>query len=403
VIDVSDRERVEDDLILAREDAVNANRAKSVFLANMSHEIRTPMNGILSMSEVALSAQGLSDELERYLRTIHSSAASLITILDDVLDLSRIEADRRMVEKEPFRPAELIHTVEAMFGPNMTEKQLSLHFEVTGTLSDVLVGDRNRLRQILVNLLSNAITYSDAGEITLRVSESEVSGFIRELTFEVHDTGPGIDPTEQQRIRTLFQQSNDAVHQRYEGAGLGLAISRRLAALLGGQLYFETDRKTGTRFFCSVPLELPGEDETVADIERGAPAPEDGGCRRILVAEDNAINLLVIRTVLEKENYEVVSVSNGQDALDALQHVPFDLVLMDISMHGMDGITATRTIRSHAEGLYDPAVPVIAISAHSMKGDRERFLAAGMNDYISKPFVRETVLSVIKRHLGSDQ
>jgi PAS domain S-box-containing protein len=214
VIDVSDRKRIEDDLILAWEDAVSADRAKSAFLANMSHEIRTPMNGILSMSEVALGGQGLSDELERYLRTIHSSAASLISILDDVLDLSRIETDRRTIEKEPFRPAELIHTVEAMFGPNMTEKQLSLHVDVIGPLSDILVGDRNRLRQILVNLLSNAITYSNAGEITLRVTESEVSGFVRELTFEVHDTGPGIDPAEQQRIRELFKQNSNDAEQR---------------------------------------------------------------------------------------------------------------------------------------------------------------------------------------------
>lgn len=399
VIDVTDRKRIEDDLILARENAENADRAKSAFLANMSHELRTPMNGILSISEIALQSHP-ADEIENYLRTIHSSAASLMSILDDVLDLTSVETDQLSIQKEPFRPSELLHTIEAMFGPNMAEKKLILRTEIPENSSDVLIGDRNRLRQVLVNLLSNAIKFTKAGEITLRVSEEEVSDFLRELTFEVRDTGPGIEPTEQKRILDTFKSNqHDALH-RYAGQGIGLAISRRLATLMGGQLYFETDPGTGTRFFFSVPLEIPGEEDDVSLWNEDIASPDAERCQRILVAEDNAINLLVIRTVLEKAGYDVTSVSNGQDALDIAARNEFDLILMDISMPGMDGITATKTIRGNTDGRYDPSIPIIAISAHSMKGDRERFLDAGMNDYISKPFVRETVLSVITRYLG---
>lgn len=400
IIDVSDRKRIEDDLILARENAENADRAKSAFLANMSHELRTPMNGILSISEVALQAHP-TEEIEDYLRTIHSSAASLMSILDDVLDLTSVETDQRNIQKEPFRPSELLHTVEAMFGPNIAEKKITLQSEIPENLSNVLIGDRNRLRQVLVNLLSNAIKFTEAGTITLRVSEEEVSGFLRELTFEVRDTGPGIEPAEQKRILETFKSNqNDALH-RYAGRGIGLAISRRLATLMGGQLYFETDPGTGTRFFFSVPLEIPGDGDDVSSSRSVFASSDTERSRRILVAEDNAINLLVIRTVLEKAGYDVSSVGNGQDALDFAADNRFDLILMDISMPGVDGITATKTIRENSDGRYDSEVPIIAISAHSMKGDRERFLEAGMNDYISKPFVRETVLSVISRYLGS--
>jgi len=402
IIDVSGQKRIEDDLILAREDAETANRAKNAFLANMSHEIRTPMNGILSLSELALQAD-VPDEVRGYLRTIHSSAAALMSILDDVVDLSRIEGDRRYLRKEPFRPGELVGQIETMFAPNMEEKGLTLTTDVPDPLSDVLVGDRNRLRQIIVNLLSNAIKHTERGEITLRVTETELTDFLRELTFEVRDGGPGIDPKERKRILDAFRQGIDDVTQRYEGRGVGLTVSRRLATLMGGQLYFESTPEKGNRFFLTVPLELPGEGDApqVAPERRSADGP--GINRRILVAEDNAINLLVIRTVLEKAGYEVESVNNGQDALDTLGEHPFDLVLMDISMPGMDGITATKMIRNDRDGRFHRDVPIIAISAHSMKGDRERFLEAGMNDYISKPFVRETVLSVIERYLGDNR
>ncbi|MFP4153263.1 MAG: ATP-binding protein, partial [Alkalispirochaeta sp.] len=325
IIDVSDQKRIEDDLILARENAETANRAKNAFLAHMSHEIRTPMNGILSLSELALQAD-VPEEVQGYLRTIHSSAAALMSILDDVVDLSRIEEDRRNLRKEPFRPGELLQTIETMFAPNVEETRFTLTVDVPHDLSEVLVGDRNRIRQIVINLLSNAIKHTGEGEITLRVTETELSDFLRELTFEVHDGGPGIDAQERRRILEAFKQRIDDTTQRYEGRGVGLAVSRRLAALMGGQLYFESDPDAGTRFFLTVPLEVPGDDDEPYRSRNPQRGAETGAHRRILVAEDNAINLLVIRTVLEKSGFEVESVNNGQDALDSLATHPFDLV-----------------------------------------------------------------------------
>jgi len=401
VVDLTDRKRIEDDLVLARDDAVTASRAKSVFLANISHEIRTPVSGILGMSELALEQHAENEELSRYVTTIHSAARSLLSILDDVRDVSRIESDQVDIDRRPFRVAELLSTVEAMFQPIAAQKRLTLSVETPPHMTEILAGDRNRIRQVVVNLLSNATTFTETGSVTIRIREDQVSDVVRELTFEVADTGPGISMAEQRRIFESFNRAIRDNEVRYEGSGVGLAISRRLAQLMGGQLYFETVPGSGSRFFFSVPLELPAAEpaETAAQIPSSTNTGDRG---RILVAEDNAINLLVIRTVLEKAGYRIVSVGNGRDAIARLESEHFDLVLMDISMPGMDGIEATRAIRARqGDESLQWDIPIIAISAHSMKGDRERFLQEGMSDYISKPFVRETILDAVQAHTGS--
>lgn len=373
---------------------------KQNFLANMSHEIRTPMNGIMSMSELVLQTP-LTSEQKKYIDVIHSSARSLLALIDEVLDVSRIEADHTQIEKEPFNLHDLVTNVYTMFRPNADRKQIDFTFEFADSISPVLKGDRNRIRQVLVNLVSNAIKHTATGTVSIRVCEGELSDFLREITFEVADTGPGIDSAEQRRIFEVFRRAIADDNRRYEEKRMGLAISRKLAKLMGGHLYFETSPSRGTCFFFSVPLELAATENPSVFTAPIAwnPAP-DAVQGRVLVAEDNSINVLVIRTVLEKAGFEVTAVNNGHEAIATLEGQPFDLVLMDISMPGMDGITATRAIRERqGEQGFDAMIPVIAISAHSMKGDRERFLEAGMNDYISKPFVRDTVLEVIDRHI----
>lgn len=399
LLDISDRKRMEDDLILARENAESANRSKSVFLADMSHEIRTPMAGILTMSDIALR-NATDREQEQYLKAIHAAARSLLAIVDDVVDITRVEQERIALDRSPFRVASLLETVIALFQPNAAPKSLELRIEGLAAVPAVVAGDRNRIRQVLVNLLSNAVRFTESGSVVLRVGSQPISGFLHEFTFEVVDTGPGIAAEEQRRIRNAFSLSGDDDRARYVGSGMGLAIAGRLAHLMGGQLYFDTQEGHGSSFHFTVPLEIPGDDASAEERVPAQPGavPHEGAPPRILVAEDNAINMLVIRTTLEKAGYDVVSVTNGRDAVERLRVEAVAAVLMDISMPGLDGLAALREIRRADSGI-DPALPIIAISAHSMKGDRERFLAAGMTDYIAKPFVRSTILRTIERHI----
>lgn len=400
IVDISDSKHNADELLLAKEEAQRSNNAKTAFIATLSHEIRTPMSGILSLAELALQTD-LGPQQREYVNGIQSAAGSLMTMVDDVLDIARLESDQLPLERERFAPAELLQTLRALFMPSAQEKGIVLDIDPGTHLQDELVGDRNRIRQVLVNLLGNAIKFTARGTVSLRVQQARLSHYLWDLTFEVSDTGRGMSEQERNRVYDSFARAFDSDDVRYTGAGLGLTISRRLARGLGGQLYFESEPQRGSRFYFSVPLEIPEPDAQEAPRVAADPTLPSG--TRALVAEDNPINALVMQTVLEAAGCTVVSVANGHEALDQLQQQRFDILLLDISMPGLDGLSTTERVRELSSADQYPAnVPIVAISAHSMRGDRERFLASGIDDYISKPFSKRAVLTVVAKHLKAE-
>jgi CheY-like chemotaxis protein len=360
------------------------------------------MNGVLAMSELALSTD-LSKEQREYIEAVHSSAHSLLAIINDILDFSRIEADRLEISKSRFRVPEILDSISALFTPMAKEKGLKFFVEEPTERNSELIGDKNRIRQILVNLLGNAIKFTEQGEIRVKARLVHTNGGSATLEFAVSDTGIGIPLSEHAKVFESFTQADSSYTKQFGGTGLGLTISKRLAELMEGGIRFESIPGKGSTFFLTVPIELE---------DRVTPEPEDNhrskperseGTGRILVAEDNAINILVLRAILEKAGHTVTCVSNGVDAVKALSRGVYDLVLMDISMPGKNGVEATEEIRSGRIDGVDSTVPVVAITAHAMKGDRDRFIEAGMNDYIAKPFSRGTVLAKVCEYLGDSE